>query len=79
MKSATMFELRVAEHEAQVTRVNQEAWMREPAVSGGGRRTQGTATVVTAIRQRVGVALVHASERVHGTAPGRAIDHAAVV
>lgn len=79
MINVTMYDLRVAEHEALVTRVNREAWKREPAVRGGVRRTQGIAIVVTAIRQRVGVALVHAGERVHGTAAGHAIDHAAVV
>ena len=63
MIPTTDLDLKVVDHIARVTRVNRDAWMQEAPASIAANRTHGIPTVVAAIRQHAGRAVLHAGYR----------------
>jgi len=78
MIDATDLDQRLAEHLTRVARINREAWKQEASLPTGPTRTRGISFAVASLRQRAGVAIVHAGERLQGTPTGRAADPATV-
>jgi hypothetical protein len=77
MFSITDLDQRLADHLERVASVDQEAWMREAPAPAGRRRPWAISTAVASLRQRAGLAVVRAGERLQGTPAGRAVDRAA--
>ncbi len=76
---ATDIDQRLAEHVARVARIDRDAWMREASVPTSPGRARTISTVVSAIRNGLGAAVVRAGERLQGTPGGHAVDRAAAV
>ena len=79
MISLTALDERLANHLARIARVDQEARMREASAPAGLSRTRAISIAVASIRQRAGLAFVHAGERLQGTSAGRSVDRAAAI
>ena len=78
MTTMTAFDLRVKDHLTRTARVNQQGWILQAPRFSGVTSTSKTTTVLAPIRQRIGVSMIRAGERLRGAPIGRVADHAAV-
>jgi hypothetical protein len=75
----TDFDELMANHAAWVARVNHEGWKRQASATAEVTRTRGISTADASIRQRIGLAVVRAGERLQGAPAVRVVDPAAAV
>jgi hypothetical protein len=78
MTTMTAYDQRLADHLTRIARVNQQGWMRQASPLTRFAPTPRNATVLASIRQRIGVVIVRAGERLQGSSAGRVADRAAV-
>jgi hypothetical protein len=78
MSTMTDFDLRLADHATRIARVNQQGWLQETFRPAGVAPAPRHATSLASIRQRMGLVVVRAGQRLQGTSTGRIADRAAV-
>ena len=78
MTTMTAYDQRLADHLTRTARINEQGWMRQASRPARVTPVSRNAAMLVAIRQRIGMVIVRAGERLQGTPLGRVADRAAV-
>jgi hypothetical protein len=73
----TDLDVRYADHDARIERVNREGWLRNLSTATGASRTRRVANGVGTVRRHLGGVLVRVGVRLQGSSVAQAADSAA--